>query len=136
MNKKLHNYQGAKVSQIVKAIQENLSDDLLHPKYISIKNHKYFGHCYVASETFCRMAKRFNLGNFKIYNNRDQNNISHWWLVNLDNGNILDITKKQYTDNGLEPPYENAVSRGFLTKQPSKRSQILIDRIRGNKINE
>jgi len=59
---------------------------------------------------------------------RDLNGNTHWWLKD-GCGKIIDITAAQYIDFGLIPPYNNGVGRGFLTKLPSKRTQIVIDRV-------
>jgi len=47
---------------------------------------------------------------------------SHWFLKH-DSGTILDPTVAQFE---TVPPYDRAVGRGFLTKQPSKRAQQLM----------
>ena len=113
-------------ADVIHKIQSSLTDTLLKPEYRNVsKRHKYYGHCYVASETIYHLAKMFQLGNFRPQNNRDSNGVSHWWLID-DENNIIDITKTQYTDTGLTPPYDNDVGRGFLTKAPSKRALILI----------
>ena len=114
-----------KIKDLIESIQDNLSDDLLKPIYKDIpKKHKFYGHCYVASETFYHLTKR----TYKVYQNKDSNNISHWWLAD-DEDNIIDITKEQYTDFGVLPPYKNGKRKGFLTKSPSKRSQKLMKTI-------
>ena len=123
-----------KIVDLIESIQDNLSDDLLKPTYKDMsKKHKFYGHCYVASETFYHLTKKLScMGypkrTYKVYQNKDSNNISHWWLAD-DEDNIIDITKEQYTDFGVLPPYKNGKRKGFLTKSPSKRSQKLIKTI-------
>ena len=53
-------------------------------------------------------------------------NSSHWFLKNKL-GKIIDLTAGQLT---TPVPYEKAIGKFFLTKKPSKRSRILIDRIK------
>ena len=53
---------------------------------------------------------------------------THWWLVNRQHGAILDPTAEQYLPE--KPPYHWGRGSGFLTVKPSKRAQIVIDRIR------
>lgn len=48
----------------------------------------------------------------------------HWWLQNSD-GDILDITSSQF-DESLD--YSSGRCGGFLSKKPSKRSQLLMER--------
>jgi hypothetical protein len=51
--------------------------------------------------------------------------VSHWW-VKGPSGEIWDITKAQFN---TPVTYERSVSRGFLTREPSKRAKLLIKRI-------
>ena len=51
---------------------------------------------------------------------------THWWLRRRD-GTVLDITARQF---GFAFPYASlGKGCGFLTKEPSKRAQELIDAI-------
>ncbi|AXQ68317.1 hypothetical protein HOT99_gp300 [Caulobacter phage CcrBL10] len=52
---------------------------------------------------------------------------THWWLANAA-GQRLDPTAEQYLIEGCEPPYAAGRPCGFLTKQPSKRAAVVIDR--------
>lgn len=109
--------------ELIKAIQDNLTDDLLKPEYRGHHN-KFYGHCYVASEALYHLTDR----RYHPKCGKDSNNVNHWWLED-DDGNILDVTAKQYTDDGQSPPYNKRKSLGFLTKRPSKRAQTLMDRL-------
>ena len=53
----------------------------------------------------------------------------HWFLMNEYAGEILDPTAAQFR---TPVPYEKAKGKGFLTRTPSKRAQIVIERARIN----
>lgn len=52
---------------------------------------------------------------------------THWWLQNKITNVIVDPTKEQYLPD--KPPYHLGRGSGFLTKKPSKRAQIVINRV-------
>ena len=108
-------------------IKSNLSSDLLKPEYKMFNKHNpTFGHCYIASEALFHLAGGKASG-LSIKRARDASNISHWWLESAE-GQIFDPTSDQYDHFGTKPPYQSGVSTGFLTKNPSKRAKILMDR--------
>jgi hypothetical protein len=103
------------------AIIKNLSDDLLKKEYINIINkNKYTGHCYVASETYYHLSNE----KLKVYHIKHEKS-THWFLKTEKN-EIIDLTYKQFKTPVI---YENAKRGFFLTKEPSKRSKTLINRI-------
>lgn len=111
---------------IIKRIQENLTNDLLHPKYkklLTKKTHRLFGHCYVATEAFYYFLGK-KLG-YKPQVMRIGNK-THWYL-RKDN-DIVDITKDQFN---FQIDYDKGRGCGFLTNKPSKRTQWLIDNLNG-----
>lgn len=114
---------------IQKLIINNLSDDLLSSKYKKLKTicttHKTFGHCYIASEVAYFLLGGKNAGWTAYCMKIDNGN--HWFLKHTS-GNILDITKEQF-DKPIN--YDLARGKGFLTKILSKRSRILLGRIKG-----
>jgi len=121
------------MDDLVLVIQDCLTPDLLKPTYRKENTtNPMYGHCYVASETAFYFIWTMMFGdkyiNYRPYQNKDSSGISHWWLQN-DSKEILDITAAQYTSKGLTPPYANGVYRSFLTKLPSNRAQIVIDRV-------
>tara|TARA_R110002020_G_scaffold253889_1_gene467503 strand:- start:47 stop:1324 length:1278 start_codon:yes stop_codon:yes gene_type:complete len=106
---------------IKKRIINNLSDDLLKKEYKNIKNkNKYFGHCYVASECLYHLSNK----DLKVYNIKHENS-SHWFLKDKKD-NIIDLTSEQFQ---TLVPYKNARRMFFLTKKPSKRAKILINKV-------
>jgi hypothetical protein len=117
--------QNMKINNIIELIKESLTDDLLKSRYLKKNRNRYTGHCYVATETLYHLMtedeqKKYKPAILKL------NNDTHWFLINIDNGKVLDITAEQFD---FDLPYKNAKRSGFLTKTPSKRSLILINRI-------
>lgn len=112
---------------LTKKIRQNLSKELLSGKYHNLSHHPLAGHCYVASEAAHHLLKRIGVHSTPMQATVD--GISHWWL-RLDDGSVLDITSDQFDDPA--PFYKVGKGKGFLTKKPSKRAQILIDRVSQN----
>jgi hypothetical protein len=49
----------------------------------------------------------------------------HWWIED-ERGNVIDLTAEQFA---TPVPYDQGRGRGFLTRDPSKRAQVVIDRV-------
>lgn len=64
---------------------------------------------------------------------RDEDGGTHWWLKNKASGKVLDVTSAQFTHFGKTPPYANGRPVGFLTKLPSKRAVVIIERLKALK---
>ena len=107
----------AKILELIKHIQENLTDDLRLPKYRG--PNKMSGYCYVASEALYHLLDRKPTP-MQI----KHNGISHWYLM-IDN-EVVDITVEQFD---TVPDYMKGRRRGFLTSAPSKRAQKLMDKL-------
>ena len=111
---------------LIDLIIENLTDDLLKNKYkSSVNKNKFSGHCYVATETLYHLLddnekKNYTPAILKV------NNDTHWFLKNKITGEIFDITKNQFN---YSLDYSKSINKAFLTKNPSKRTLILINRI-------
>ena len=117
------------IQNLINKIKNNLTPDLLKKEYRELnKNNTMYGHCYVATETLYHIL---NDKNFKPFYAKDENGINHWWLQN-SLGKILDVTKEQYLTINKKPQYSKGKKCAFLTKQPSKRSKILINRLYEN----
>lgn len=54
---------------------------------------------------------------------------THWFLKLVEDGTLIDVTASQYNDTMLYDLYGRARRRAFLTKHPSKRAQMILDRI-------
>jgi len=110
-----------------KNLKRCFSDDLLSKKYRKLKTEKddsSFGHCYIATEAAYHLIGK-KLGYRPMVMRVEGGKYTHWFLQN-ENGNVMDPTIDQYL--GKTPKYSNAKGCGFLTKKPSKRAQILIDK--------
>src|SRR5581483_10235697 len=118
----IHKLPNPRYSSLVESIRENLTSDLLKPGIESGAN-PLQGHCYVASEAYYHMMGGAASG-LKPKRMRIGNDV-HWWLEDKD-GNVIDITHDQFP---TPVPYDQGRGGGFLTSQPSKRAQILIDRL-------
>lgn len=101
-------------------IAQYLTNNLRKKKYRNNPN-LLAGHCYVASEVLYHLYP----GIYKSYFIRHENE-PHWFLKEIRNGKIVDITASQFKTT---PNYSKARGIGFLTKKPSKRAQIILDQI-------
>jgi len=110
----------AKNEDLIEKIKNNLTDDLRKPKFRNNPN-PLWGHCYVASEAFYHLTnKQYHPCRMKV------GDVNHWFLKDSEE-NVIDITAKQF-DFKLD--YQKAKQSAFLTKEPSKRAKILIDKIK------
>lgn len=118
------------MSNVIKEIQKHLTPDLLVGKWKREQAHPLEGHCYIATEVLWHLLKNDRLKPMCAVYSDETGRCTHWWLVDKTNGKILDPTKEQYHPD--EPPYELGRGCGFLTKQPSKRAQIVLNKILGD----
>lgn len=91
------------------------------------EKHITTGHCYIASEAIYHLCGGKN--EWSSFTGRDHTGGTHWWLKNKNSGEIIDPTQEQYLFLGHKPPHESGRSCGFLTREPSKRAKVLIERI-------
>ena len=109
------------------AIRRNLTDDLLQPKYRKrLKRKPTSGHCYVATEALYHILSLKEREKYKPYYLK-VNDDTHWYLMTDDKIFILDPTYDQFD---FLPDYDSGKRAGFLTKTPSKRTLILLQRIK------
>ena len=107
-------------------ITKNLSADLLPKKYREENQvNKTFGHCHTASAC---LQKVFTTKQLKLYRSKDWRDIWHWWAVD-NKGNIIDLTKEQYTSLGKTPPYETGLKSSMLGFAYRTRTLELLDRV-------
>ncbi len=111
----------------IEKIQKNLTPDLLKKEYRDEnKSNPLFGHCYVATEVLYHLM---GSNEVKPCCGKDKKGIVHWWLQYKKSGKIIDATSDQYFSKGITPPYEVGKGCGFLTKKPSKRASVVLNRI-------
>jgi len=101
-------------------IRDVLTDDLRSDRYRGHPN-KMTGHCYVASEAAYHILGGKEAGWTPQFIHHE--NEPHWFLKH-SSGIVLDITASQFVN---AVPVSEATGRGFLTVQPSKRAQKILD---------
>lgn len=101
-----------------------LTDDLRRPPWRGSPN-PLAGHCYVASEAAWHLLGGLESPWRPAFIKHEGE--SHWFLKNIVNSNILDITVGQFS---TAPDYANGIRKGFLTKKASKRAEKVIQTIR------
>jgi 8-oxo-dGTP pyrophosphatase MutT (NUDIX family) len=114
--------------QLVEKIKPHLTDDLRRAPWKGSAN-CLAGHCYVASEALWHLLGGQASG--YIPQSIQHEGGPHWYLKHKETGQILDPTASQFESS---VPYEKGVGKGFLTKQPSKRAQIVIDSVRTRRL--
>lgn len=115
---------------LIDKIKKALTRELLSPKYRKTPQATPLeGHCYVASEALYHLlgGAQAGLKAFVAGYIENGEKYTHWWLTD-QNGKILDVTADQYLLVGKKPPYHLGRPIGFLTKNPSKRAQIVMQR--------
>lgn len=118
------NFLGA----LTQKIRRSLSPDLLKKQYVEQNAcNPMYGHCYTATEALYHSLGGQDSG-YTPMRGKDDDGIVHWWLRNNSTGEIVDLTADQYTSVGKTPPYDRGVGAGFLTREPSKRAQEVMDR--------
>ena len=111
----------------IEKIQKSLSPDLLKKEYQKgNQNNPFYGHCYVATEVLYHLM---NSKEVKPCCGKDEQGVVHWWLQYKNSGKRIDVTSEQYSSVDKTPPYDVGRGCGFLTKQPSKRAQIVINKV-------
>lgn len=123
-----------RIETMINKIRKNLSDDLLKPKYrIRQRLAPSAGHCYVSTEALYHMLTEGQQKKYRPHYLR-VGDVTHWYLMTKKiRGvtNILDPTYDQFT---FIPDYEDGTRAGFLTKKPSKRTLVLLKRIKNGRI--
>jgi hypothetical protein len=156
----LNNYH----QNIINLIKKHLTPDLLQPPYKPIKDNALAGHCYISAECCYHLfAKKLGFRPYYVNavpNGSALNikGVSHWvlarskrssliWYSDInafrDVGDMIDITQDQFRINSnnnrnwygtLNYYWGKATPKGFLTKEPSKRAQILMERVLSDEI--
>ncbi len=115
--------------QLTLLVRASLTPDLLKPEYREgNRTNPSYGHCYVATEALYHLLQQHGVsGGWSPVRARDSSGVVHWWLESSD-GWIEDPTEDQYPDDD-SAPHDHGRRGGFLTKRPSKRAQVVIDRV-------
>lgn len=110
---------------LMQLIAQQLTEDLLKPEYRGSDN-PMRGHCYVASEELFHVLGGKAAGYTPMFIHHED---SPHWFVRGPKGQILDITASQFA---TPVPYGQAKPKGFLTKDRSKRAEIVHHRVRAH----
>jgi len=131
-NRPKHEYENLPVKHRRKLdkIQSVLSPNLLNGKYKLGKGSSDFeiitsGHCYASTEAAYHLFAKE--AGYVPYSAKNKDGSTHWWLVNEENGQILDPTYPQLCGDGSI--YDRGTHRFFLPQTPSKRAQEIIRRM-------
>jgi hypothetical protein len=100
-----------------------LTNELRRPKYRTNPN-PLAGHCYIASEALYWLLGGPDSEWHPRFVRHEGD--SHWYLQHRS-GEIADLTASQFR---TPVPYAAGRRQAFLTRVPSKRAQIVIDRVR------
>jgi hypothetical protein len=102
---------------LVKIVQGALTDDLRRHPWKGNSN-PLAGHCYVASEVIFHL-----MPGLKPMFIRHEGQ-PHWFLMN--GSEVIDPTASQFE---TPVPYSMAKGKGFLTKTPSRRARLVMEKI-------
>jgi len=112
-----------KLKALVEEVRDSLTPDLRKKEYQDNPN-PMAGHCYVASEAVYHTMGGKEAG-WKPMSIQHEGG-SHWYLKNDELGIIVDPTADQFK---TPVPYDEGRGTGFLTRQPSKRAKVVLDRL-------
>lgn len=110
----------------IRRVQAALTPDLLKGRW-KTQSHPLEGHCYVAAEALWHLLGCSDWMPVCASYTDSGGRATHWWLKQRRTGRIEDPTREQYLPS--EPPYHLGRGTGFLTRQPSRRAQIVLDRV-------
>lgn len=124
------------VDRLCNRIQKVLSPDLLKPmwaKLVEEGDPAAKGHCYAATEALFYMVGGKEAGwvphclSHANWPEELAEGETHWFLKHKEKGIIADPTQDQF--EGVEIPYERGRGNGFLTKEPSHRARVIMERV-------
>lgn len=119
-----------RVEVLIEKIKSQLDLDILkmkNPKKVTVSD-DLKGTCglysYIGNETLFHLLGGKDGGYTAMI--RKVNNDTHWYLRDRD-GKYLDVTKDFFTDDPID--YSSGKGTSFMSKRPSKRSQVLLNKI-------
>jgi len=128
-------YTSENVALLSEQIRTNLTDDLIsndvrkkyplgHPRW----NRTLFGHCVHATFAFLYFM---NTDILSPVRGEDTEGEGHWWLIDNNNGDIIDLTKDQYQTKELNGVYSIGKKRGYYGSKeaPASRFFRLMQRV-------
>ncbi len=107
---------------VLVALRQHLTKELVASKFR--RPHPMAGHCYHASEALFHLwgGKAGGWTSMRI----THEGVSHWYLQH-EVGIVVDPTVDQFT---AAPNYARGHGCGFLTKKPSKKAAVLLNRLK------
>jgi hypothetical protein len=138
----------SRILEIVDEVVSALDRDLLSPEWaerVTPGMHPTTGLCSVAAEAVYFLAGGPNAG-LRSMVAREEDGGTHWWLVHMPTGTVVDPTAEQYTSVGQVPPYDRGLRGrpcGFqgmrvdedspfgFGRSPGRRAARLIERTAG-----
>jgi len=124
-----YRYSEANMSLVMGLIRNNLTPDLLTPKYREEnQSNPMYGHCYHSTQALFYLMDTDLLVPMCALDYRED---YHWWLQNEDK--IYDVTAEQYYSVGKLPPHHNGKKGKWYGwgQRPHQRSLDLIVRVLG-----
>jgi hypothetical protein len=119
-------YNKKNLKLVTDVIMKHLTPDLLPKKWVERNsNNPMFGHCHTASGC---LQKVFGTKNIKLYRALDDEQIWHWWVVDV-NGDLIDLTAEQYYSQGRNPPYNDGTKASILGFDYRKRVLRLLEKV-------
>jgi hypothetical protein len=112
------------VNALIGRVQGALTPDLLKPGPWTSNPRPFAGHCYAASEALFHLCGGRESGLTPMVIRHE--GATHWFLRTWGTKEIIDPTAEQFE---TPVPYSKARGCGFLTARPSKRAQVIIDRV-------
>jgi hypothetical protein len=119
-------YDKKTISKYIEKIKEFLTPELLNKKYIEQnRKNKFYGHCYHATQA---MYFLLNTKSLEKYSGIDYRGEHHWWLQDIKDGSIIDVTAEQYFKVNKQPPYDKGKIKSWYgwKQRPHMRSLKLI----------
>lgn len=110
----------------VARVRAALSPDLLPPAWRRANPPFPAGYCYVASEALYHLLGGREAGWTPMRARVGEG--THWYLRHQD-GTILDPTADQFPPYEQAPIYLRGRGCGFLTRNPSRRTRVLLERV-------
>lgn len=130
VRKSLLQYNKENLDKVSESIKKNLTPDLL-PRYMRPRNasNPMFGHCHTASGV---LYKIFGPSSLHMHRALDDEGIYHWWVVDRETKDIIDLTRDQYDSTGRIPPYKSGEKSSMLGFDYRKRVETLLERVKSD----
>jgi hypothetical protein len=125
----------ARRADLCARVVDVLTPELLTGRWksaFSETGNRYAGHCYAAAEAMFHLVGGRSKGwlpcvmSHSSWGEGLDPGETHWFIRHERTGEILDPTAQQF-DGAV--PYERSKGCGFLTKEPSRRARVIMQRL-------